>query len=197
MIIRPARLAALALLCACAGAPAANRATAAEPPDAARDTVIRRADIPPLSVGGTLLDSATVDVDGDGAPERVDLGVNVTRNERGQWEADVHNVWTVVVRDGTDSYPLVRTYDGAAAFWVIPGDSAHPAEILVQTSSLTVYVGGTRLEKFVYDRQREGYVRTGMVESFGRLARYRGPPADAEQGELFPPTSWRGEEPQP
>jgi hypothetical protein len=197
MIVRPAHVAALALLCACADAPAAERtAVRGQASTVPRDTVVQKADIPPLDRGGTLLDSATVDVDGDGTPERVELGVNAGRDEQGEWNWDVHNQWQVVVRDGPDSYPLLyETVEGAAAFWVILSDSTHPAEILVQTSGLTTSGGGTRLQKFVFDRQRRGYVRTGELDGRGHRALYRGPPAYAEMTDLFPPTSWRGEEP--
>ncbi|MFL5542381.1 MAG: hypothetical protein ACJ8J0_25565 [Longimicrobiaceae bacterium] len=195
MIIRPARLVVFALACACADAPASERAPArgaGEESSTQRDTMVRKADIPPLP---TLFDSVTVDVDGDGTAERIDLGTEAGRDERGRMNWDHTNVWLVVVRDGRDSYPLLQeSIPGAAAFWVIAGDSTHPAEILVQTSGLTTIQGGTRLEKFVFDRSRGGYLRTGMVEGWGSRAFYRGPP---EPKELFPPTSWRGGDPDP
>ncbi|HEX2078435.1 MAG TPA: hypothetical protein VHG08_12025 [Longimicrobium sp.] len=184
MIIRPAHLAALAFVCACSGAPAAERSAARE--DSAespvqRDTVVRRVDVEPLP---NLYDSVTIDVDGDGTAERVELGSNLPDDER---YYDVHHRWSVIVRDGPDSYPLLHDYVPAvAAFWVIPADSTRPAEILVQISALHGPSEGTRLEKFVFDRSRGGYVRTGLVEGWGSEghAYYRGP-----QGfEEVPPT---------
>jgi hypothetical protein len=191
MPIRPAHLASLVLLSACGGVPAQRPITSQ------RDTVILAAGIPPFGteLGTTLLDSAIVDVDGDGTAESIELGVNAARDEQGRWSWDAHPQWSVVVRDGPASYPLLMDYVGPAAFWVIPAAPGHPAEILVQTSTLTTNTGGTRLEKFVFDRRRGGYVRTGVLEGFGRGARYRGPPAYAETTDLFPPTSWRGEDP--
>lgn len=193
MIIRFARVAVPVLLCACAGAGAEDR-TATNAPNAARpDTVVRKADVQPLGHVGTLLDSATVDVDGDGTPERVELGVNAGRDERGDMSWDIHTQWSVIVRDGPDSYPLVRECcPGAAAFWVVAGDSTEPAAILVQTSDLTTSRSGTRLDRFVWDGSRGGFVRTGRVEGWG-TAFYRGPPAYTKLGDLLPPTSWRGE----
>jgi len=197
MTIRSARGAVLVLLCACAGA---EDRTAREPNTVQPDTVVRKADTGPLGIGGTLLDSATVDVDGDGTPERVELGVNAGRDERGEMNWDVHNEWSVIVRDGPDSYPLLRECcPGAAAFWVIAADSTGPAAILVQTSNLTTRGGGTRLDRFVWDGSRGGFVRTSRVEGWG-TAFYRGPPAYTKLGDLLPPTSWRGErvlEPEP
>ena len=195
MIIRPARFAALALVCACAAAPATERTPARndekERP-AQGDTVVRKADVGPLA---TLFDSVTVDVDGDGMAERVDLGVNAGRDARGVMQWDIHNEWSVIVRDGPDSYPLLHECcPGAAAFWVIAADSTQPAAILVQTGDLTTSRGGTRLAKFVFDRSRGGYVRTAMVEGWGHRAFYRGP---SESEGLFSPTGWRGGEPDP
>jgi hypothetical protein len=192
MIVHPTRLATLALVCACAGTPAAERTATADRAPVERDTVVRRANVPPLA---TLFDSATVDVDGDGTAERVDLGVDAGRDERGVMQWDIHNQWSVIVRDGPDSYPLLHECcPGAAAFWVIAADSTQPAAILVQTSDLTTFHGGTRLQKFVFDRARGGYLRTGMVEGSGPRAFYRGP---QEPTDLLPPTSWRGGDPDP
>lgn len=173
MIIRPAHLAALALVCACADAPAAERSSAqqkSEESSAERDTVVRKAEIEPFS---TLYDSVTIDVDGDGTGERVELGSNIP-SDTGAY--DVHHMWFVIVRDGPDSYPLLQDVTpGPAAFWVIPPDSAGPAAILVQTSAVYGPTEGTRMEKFVYDRARGGYVRTGRLEGWGGHAVYRGP----------------------
>ena len=183
MLIRPARLAALAFVCACAGTAAEERPAARQESEASsvqRDTVVRKADVPPIS---NLYDSVTIDVDGDGTAERIELGSNIPLDPTAY---DAHHQWSVIVRDGPDSYPLLHEYiDAVAAFWVIPGDSTRPAAILVQASALYGPSEGTRLEKFVFDRSRGGYVRTGVVEGWGSgHAYYRGP-----QGfEDVPPT---------
>lgn len=174
MIIRATRLAALALVCACTAAPAEEPAAAhaAERGErsAGRDTVVRAAHVEPLA---TLYDSATADVDGDGTAERVELGSSASPDQGAQ---DVHDQWSVIVRDGLDSYSLLHEYvPAAAAFWVIPADSAGPAAILVQTSAVYGPSEGTRLEKFVFDRSRGGYVRTGSIEGWAGHAIYRGP----------------------
>lgn len=173
MIIRPAHLAALALLCACGGPPVVERSAAQEERTKGpveRDTVVRKAEIEPIEV---LYDSVTIDVDGDGTAERVELGSNIPRDESAR---DIHHRWSVIVRDGSDSYPLLHDYiPSATGVWVIPADSTRPAAILVQTSTLFGPGEGTRLEKFVFDRSRGGYVRTGLVEGWGRHAFYLGP----------------------
>jgi hypothetical protein len=173
MILRPAHLAALAFVCACAGTPAAERPAAREEggeSSVERDTVVRTADVEPLP---TLYDSVTADVDGDGTAERVELGSTVSRDESLR---DIHNRWSVIVRDGPDSYPLLHEYAPfVAAFWVIPADSTRPAAILVQTTAVYGPAEGTRLEKFVFDRSRGGYVRTDVVDGRAGHAIYRGP----------------------
>jgi hypothetical protein len=190
-MIRPSHLAALAFVCACTNIPASQQPTMqdkAEESSVERDIVVRKADIGPLV---TLYDSITIDVDGDGTAERVELGVNAGLDDRGEMNWDIHNEWSVIVRDGPDSYPVLHeTISGAAAFWVIAADATDPAAILVQTSGLTTSSGGTRLEKFVFDRSRGGYVRTGVVDGQGHRAFYRGPRGFAN---LLPATSWRGE----
>lgn len=173
------RLAVLALLAACAAAPRDPPARAGSAPvrtmTAAGDTLIRPA-APRYAY--TLLDSATADVDGDGAPERVDLAATVELDARGEPLWDDGHQWMVAVRDGGETYPLAERFVpwGGMAFWVVAGDSAGPAAILVQTSTYAFGGGGVRLERFEFDRSRGGYVRMGAVEAFGPAAQYRGPP---------------------
>jgi hypothetical protein len=173
MIIRRAHLAVLAFVCACGGTPAVEQPVAqkkSEERSIERDTVVRKAEIEPIEV---LYDSVTIDVDGDGTAERVELGSNIPRDESAR---DVHHRWSVIVRDGPDSYPLLHEYvPQATGVWVIPADSTRPAEILVQTTTLFGPGEGTRLEKFVFDRSRGGYVRTGSVEGWARHVFYLGP----------------------
>ena len=176
---RPVPLAMLALLAACATHPRGPSAPRAYGPVTARasaaDTLIRPA-VPRYPY--TLLDSATADVDGDGVAERVDLTATVELDSGGVPLWDDGHAWMVAVRDGADTYPLMERHVpwGGAAFWIVAPDSAGPATILVQTSMSAGGSGGTRLEAFVFDRTRGGYVRTGDVGAFGHPAAYRGPP---------------------
>jgi hypothetical protein len=198
-LIRPIHLAALAIVSAC-GAPAESaEKTARSPSSASADTLIRPSSSPADSVVRPdtairvehylLFDSAAVDVDGDGADERIDLAAIMSRDEDGKLVGDDGAQWLVAVRDGADTYPLLDEFlPGGAAFWIIAGDSLRPAAILVQTSSLTTSGGGTRLEKFVFDRARGGYARTGVVEAFGPAVQYRGPD---EMEHILPPTLFR------
>lgn len=179
MLLRAHPLVLLAFACACGGTSAAEP-PAARDADARRDTVVRAARVEPLE---TLYDSATLDVDGDGTAERIELGSNIPRDERYR---DIHHRWSVIVRDGADSYPLLHEYISlAVGFWVIPGDSARPAAILVQASAVFGPTEGTRLEKFVYDRARGGYARTEVIDGWSGHAVYRGPQGFADD---MPPT---------
>lgn len=183
----------LAALCACAGAEAGSgesspssdsagvRTTA---PAISGDTLIG-----PAKVGEyLLLDSATADVDGDGVAERVELAAGLGRDENGRLIGDHDPVWLVAVRDGDRTYPLLEeNIPGAAAFWIVPENDGTVA-ILVQVAGLSTSGGGMRLEKFVFDRARAGYARTGSVGAFGHPPIYRGPPG---MEDILPPTKYR------
>jgi hypothetical protein len=180
-MIRPIHLAAVVLLAACGAADRADppappaQPSASAPKSGDGDTLIRPA-APKYDY--TLLDSATADVDGDGVPERVDLAATVELDDRGSPLWDDGHTWMVAVRDGAETYPLIERFVswGGAAFWIVAEDTAGPAAILVQTSTFVGGSGGMRVEKFVFDRARGGYARTGSVGAFGESAAYRGPP---------------------
>jgi hypothetical protein len=187
-MIRPIRIpliaATMAIFAACVGNPRGGPPAAAAQAVQTADTLIRPA-APEYEY--TLLDSATADMDGDGAPERIDLAATVELDARGQPLWDDGHQWLVAVRDGADTYPLLEEFIGwgGAAFWIVAEDSAAPPAIVVQTSALAFGAGGVSLEKFVFDRARGGYLRTGVVQAFGPGALYRGPP---EGVGILPPT---------
>ncbi|HSU17812.1 hypothetical protein [Longimicrobium sp.] len=193
--MRPVPLIAFAVLAACARVPEVGGAPdrAPSPPAAASplaDSVVRATRLPDGYF--TVFDSITVDVDGDGVAERVELSADVGLDEHGHvdWDIDPPE-WRVVVRDGAESYALFRSNQpAAAAFWIVREDSTRPPAILVQASTLYVGGGGTQLSRFVFDRSRGGYVLEGKVGARGPRAWYRGP---REMEDLLPPTSWRGE----
>jgi hypothetical protein len=117
-MIRPIHLAAVVLLAACgsqdrepSAARADSSASIAPPSTAARtvedDTLIRPA-APKYAY--TLLDSATADVDGDGAPERVDLAATVEIGDDGQPLWDDGHTRMVAVRAGAETYPLIERF---------------------------------------------------------------------------------------
>ncbi|HEX8275949.1 MAG TPA: hypothetical protein VF615_25155 [Longimicrobiaceae bacterium] len=96
------------------------------------------------------------------------------------------------MRDGPDTYPLLREHLhwGSAAFWLVDGDSAGPPAVLVLTEWLHYPDAGTRMQKYVFDRSRGGYVRTGSVVAHGDLTRFRGPPPGSgiEPWSFHPPS---------
>ncbi len=197
-MIRPVHLASFALLAACGGtAPAADsvRSTGAASPAAIlEDTLIRPAAVPGHF---RLLDSLSADVDGDGARERVELAAVVGVDDQGRFQWDDGQEWLVAVRDGADTYPLLREHLhwGSAAFWIVDGDSAAPPAILVLTEMMQYPHAGTRMQKYVFDRSRGGYVRIGSVDAHGDLTRYRGPPPESGLSPSFRPYS--GHPPKP
>lgn len=187
-MIRPVHIASFALLAACGATPPAAdpvRSTGAASPAAiAGDSLVR-----PAAVGDHyhLMDSLSADVDGDGALERVDLAAVVGVDDEGRFQWDDGQEWLVAVRDGADTYPLLREHLqwGSAAFWIAEGDSAGPPAILVLTDRLSYPSGGLRIQKFVFDRPRGGFVRTSAFEGPSSLDQYRGPP---EGGFFLQPT---------
>jgi hypothetical protein len=187
-MIRPVQFAIFALLTACgAAAPAADPVPPrgeASPVAIAGDTLILPAAVPDHF---RLLDSATVDVDGDGATERVDLAAVLGVDDEGRFQWDDGQEWLVAVRDGADTYPLLREHlhSGSAAFWIMHVDSAGPPAILVLTDWLNYPGGGIRIQEFVFDRSRGGYVRTNSIGGPGSIDQYRGPP---ESGYFLQPT---------
>lgn len=184
----------LAALCACADAEAGSGESTPSSDSAGVRTTSSPISgdtlIGPAEVGEyLLLDSATADVDGDGVAERVELAAGLVRDENGRLMGDHNPVWLVAVRDGDRTYPLLEeNIPGAAAFWIVPENEHGTVAILVQTAGLTTSGGGMRLEKFVFDRARSGYARTGSVSAFGYPPIYRGPP---EMEHILPPTKYR------
>jgi hypothetical protein len=194
-MMRRISLLALAVLAGCARASERDREPDRVPPPPAAASPLADSVVRATRLTGdyfTVFDSITVDVDGDGVAERVDLSANVGVDEHGSvnWDVDPPE-WRVVVHDGADSYALFRSNQpAAAAFWIVQEDSIRPPAILVQASTLYVGGGGTQLRRFVFDRSRGGYVLEGKVGARGPQAWYRGP---WEMEDLLPRTGWRGE----
>lgn len=161
------------LLLACAGG--GDEAASADPPAAPAGTVGAGGELigpaAPPAGAYTLLDSATVDLDGDGTPERVELSASVEVDGEGRplWE-DGHR-WLVLVRDGEAAYPLLEEFVpwGGAAFWVLESDTGGPPAILVETRSRFSDRVGIAAASFRYDAGRGGFVREGGVDVSGTV----------------------------
>lgn len=161
---------ALAVLAAsCVGG--APEGTEAPPPMPAGEPV--RID-PVPAFPYTLLDTAAFDLDDDGDPERIELlaTVEVDAGGRPLWEDGHH--WLVRVRDdGGAVWPAFEAFVpwGTVEFWAVRDAEEGAPVLLVQTTSLLAGNGGTRLERYVLDRGRGGFVRMDALGAFGEVAR--------------------------
>ncbi len=143
----------------------------AEPPGEAvaprsGDRVVRAVDSLP-SLPQTLLDSAATDLDGDGAPERIELYAAVERDDEGRLMWDDGQRWALVVRDGDLVYHLVNELVqlGELSFWLVdPMGGARPAIVVQRATG-----AGVRVEKFVYRERARGYASLGVVEASGNV----------------------------
>lgn len=161
-------------------APVGEGSSAAAAP--ARDAPREGTVVGPDSVvryGYRILDYADVDVDGDGEPERLELGATVERAPDGRplWEDGHH--WLVRVRHGGDAYLLLQEFVpwGTAAVWTVAGGEADGSSaILVQVRSGFGGNVGTRLDRWAHDPAAGGYVRTGSVGASGTGVHLSAPP---------------------
>lgn len=130
------------------------------------DAVVRAVDsAPPLPE--TMLDNAAIDLDLDGAPERVELYAAVQRDDRGRLMWDDGQRWTLIVRDGDAVYPLFDGYVqlGKVTFWLVDPLDGRPPAILTQVAA----GAGVRVERFIYSAEEGGFVSTGVVEASGNV----------------------------
>jgi hypothetical protein len=113
----------------------------------------------------SLLDSAIADVDRDGAPERIELYAAVERDRQGRVMFDDGQRWALLVRDGTDIYPLFDGFVqlGRIDFWLVLGaDTTPPTILLLQRTP-----NGVLVQKYVFDGQRRAFVSKGVVDAVG------------------------------
>lgn len=101
----------------------------------------------------TLYKKVTVDIDGDGEEELVELYVNAGKMENGLFAWDDGQNWLLVVKDGEKTYPLFDDFVqlGSIDFSTTTFDRK-PGIVMIkaQHSDRTV-------QKFTYDKNEKGY----------------------------------------
>lgn len=119
------------------------------------------------SLPETLLDNAALDLDLDGAVERVELYADVQRDDRGRLMWDDGQRWALIVRDGDAVYPLFDGFVqlGKVTFWLVDPLDGRPPAILTEVAA----GAGVRVERFVYRSEQRGFVSTGVVEANGNV----------------------------
>lgn len=114
----------------------------------------------------TLLDTASADVDGDGAAERIELHAEVERDARGRLAWDDGQRWLLVVRDGEVAYPL---FDGLVqlgrlGFAVVERGEETPVILATVEAGAAIST-----EAFGWDDVRGGFASLGRVEATGNV----------------------------
>jgi hypothetical protein len=151
-------------------APVDEPAPAAAQPGADAGAVLRAGPLPPLPP--TLLDSTSVDVDADGAAERIELYTAAERDRAGRVMWDDGQRWLLVVRDGEAAYPLFDGYVqlGHLAFWVVEGVAGPPTVVVQEQTG-----AGIRTHGLVHDPAAGGFVRTQALEVTGNVVHASSP----------------------
>lgn len=103
----------------------------------------------------TLLDSTTVDINGDGKEETIELYTTAQRDSKGEIMWDDGQKWFLIVKDKDKEYVLFDEYVqlGTLEFWVY--DSRGESHIVtLQTGSAVL-----KLSDYVYDSEKDCYVK--------------------------------------
>ena len=122
----------------------------------------------------TRLDSAAVDVDGDGTEERVEVYAEVDLDRAGRPMWDDGQRWALVVRRGEAAYPVFAGFVqlGTLQFAAVERAEGDAAALLVLTNA----GAGLAVEKWVWDPARGGFVSRGTLDA-GGIVKHRFSPA--------------------
>ena len=128
----------------------------------------------PVIAGGTspklpttLLDSASVNVDGDSVPEKVELYAEVKRDRAGRIAWDDGQRWLLVVRKGEETFTLLDELVqlGTVGFTAVEHASGDQGAIVVETQA----GAGVRVRSYVFDRAAGGFVSRDSVSASGMV----------------------------
>lgn len=113
----------------------------------------------------TLLDSASVNVDGDSVAERVDLYADVERDRAGRIAWDDGQRWLLVVRKGDETFTLMDEFVqlGTVGFTAVEHASGDQGAIVAETRAGS----GVRVRSFVFDRAAGGFLARDSVAVSG------------------------------
>lgn len=101
----------------------------------------------------TLYKSATLDMDGDGEEEVIELYVNAGKTENGVFAWDDGQTWLLVVKDGDKTYPLFDDFVqlGSIDFSTTRLDGKPGIVMIMRSHSDRI------VQKFSYDKNENGY----------------------------------------
>ena len=119
----------------------------------------------------TLYKKKTIDIDGDGEEEIIELHVNVGITDNGSFTWDDGQNWLLVVKDGEITYPLFDDYIqlgsldfSTTTFEGEPGIVIH----MTQHSNITI-------QKFTYDKKEKGYLKETFYKKENMQDQYNQP----------------------
>lgn len=165
-------LAFLVTSCADRDSEDARLPTPGEPEKQQRDSIGDFLPLPRVTIA-----SARAELDGDVAPEEVEILAEVELSPDGQplWE-DGHR-WVVLIRDGSEEHRLVDEFipQGRLSGWVVEPEGGSPIVVVLKESGTV----GIELQAFRFAGQH-GYVAAGSYDGRGRLV------ARLAEGEIAP-----------
>lgn len=148
----------------------------ASPDDQPPDSPATQADTagPPALVGpvprepeGELLDSAIVDLEGDGVLERVELRARVERDDRGRLMWDDGQAWTLAVVGEAGTWVLFDGWVqlGTLGFWLLEPAADAPLSIL----ALEDAGAGVRIRRFDWRPEQRAFREVDVLEAHGNV----------------------------
>lgn len=101
----------------------------------------------------TLYKTTTLDLDGDGEEEVIELHVNAGKMEDGLFAWDDGQNWLLVVKDGENTYPLFDDFVqlGSISFSTARFDGK-PGIVMIKSQH-----SDRTIQKFTYDKAEKGY----------------------------------------
>lgn len=123
----------------------------------------------------TLYKEMTLDLDGDGKTEIIELYVNAEKMENGSYAWDDGHKWLLVVKDGETTYPLFNSYVqlGSVDFSTATFDGEPGIVLHVQQHA------NSSVQKFIYNEEQSGYQKEIFYSKNNINDHYNQPAASA------------------
>ena len=113
----------------------------------------------------TLLHHASVNLDGDSTPERVELYADVDRDPQGKPMWDDGQSWALVVRQGNQVYTLFDEFVqlGTVGFTAVEHAVEDRGAIIIEVQAGS----GVQVQAYHFDPARGGFVQGGWIAVTG------------------------------
>ncbi|WP_153009904.1 hypothetical protein [Sporosarcina koreensis] len=119
----------------------------------------------------TLYKTTTLDMDGDGEEEVIELHVNAGKTENGVFAWDDGQTWLLVVKDGEKTYPLFDDFVqlGSIDFSIARFDGKLGIVMIMRSHSDRI------VQKFTYDKKENGYQKETFYKKENTNDQYNEP----------------------